>query len=220
MRRERLKWGKLELEGRQKKPIHIPENLTEKLRELLMKKDHLVITLLVGILLLVIALPVSDKNRDSPERMAERGDASLREETAGFDTAEYADYLEQKLAAALSRVKGVGRTEVMVTLASGTQRVVEKDTISENESVQETDSQGGSRSTIHSSSSQATVYAGAQDSGREGEPYVTKELTPVVEGVIVIAEGGDDAVTIQNITEAVQALFEIDTHKIKVMKSN
>ena len=65
------------MEGRQKKPIHIPENLTEKLRELLMKKDRLVITLLVGILLLVIALPVSDKDRDSPERMAERGDAEL-----------------------------------------------------------------------------------------------------------------------------------------------
>ena len=36
--------------------------------------------------------------------------------------------------------------------------------------------------------------------------------------VIVIAEGGDNPVVIENITEAVQALFGVDTHKIKVMK--
>lgn len=208
------------MEGKQRKPIEIPENLVEKLRALLMKKDRLVIALLIGILFLVIALPVSDKDRGSPESMAEMEDAVSGTETAGSGTAEYADYLERKLAAVLSHVKGVGRTEVMVTLASGAERVVEKDTSSESESVQEADSQGGSRSTIQSSSSQATVYAGAENSGGGGEPYVAKELTPVVEGVVVIAEGGDNAVTVQNITEAVQALFEIDTHKIKVMKSN
>ena len=36
--------------------------------------------------------------------------------------------------------------------------------------------------------------------------------------MIVIAPGGDDAVVVKNITEAVQALFEIDTHKIRIMK--
>jgi stage III sporulation protein AG len=41
-----------------------------------------------------------------------------------------------------------------------------------------------------------------------------------VEGVVVIAEGGGNAVVIKNITEAIQALFDVDTHKIKVMKRN
>ncbi|MGN0422485.1 MAG: stage III sporulation protein AG, partial [Lachnospiraceae bacterium] len=40
------------------------------------------------------------------------------------------------------------------------------------------------------------------------------------EGVVVLAEGGDNAVVKQNITEAVQALFGIDTHKIRVMKKS
>ncbi|MEI3220461.1 MAG: hypothetical protein V8S08_13640 [Lachnoclostridium sp.] len=47
-----------------------------------------------------------------------------------------------------------------------------------------------------------------------------KEISPEVEGVIVIAEGGDNPVVIQNISEAVQALFGVDTHKIKIMKLN
>ena len=41
---------------------------------------------------------------------------------------------------------------------------------------------------------------------------------PLKHKVIVIAPGGDDAVVVKNITEAVQALFEIDTHKIRIMK--
>ena len=39
-----------------------------------------------------------------------------------------------------------------------------------------------------------------------------------VEGVVVIADGGDNAVVAQNITEAVQALFGVEAHKIKIMK--
>ena len=54
----------------------------------------------------------------------------------------------------------------------------------------------------------------------EETPYVKQELSPRIEGVLVIADGGDNAIVIENITEAVQALFGVDTHKIKVMKHN
>lgn len=205
------------MEDRRKKQIPAPEHLKEKLLGALMKKDRLVIALLAGVLLLVIALPVSDRKEESLTERRERTEDVSASGGGGADAEDYADYLEEKLAAVLSKVEGVGRTEVMVTLASGSERILEKDTDSESESVQETDSQGGSRSTIHNVSSKQTVYSGGDGNG---EPYVTKEMTPVVEGVIVIAQGGDDAVIVQNITEAVQALFEIDTHKIKVMKSN
>ena len=49
-------------------------------------------------------------------------------------------------------------------------------------------------------------------------PYISKEMTPEIEGVLVIAEGGENAVVIQNITEAIQALFGVEAHKIKIMK--
>ena len=49
-------------------------------------------------------------------------------------------------------------------------------------------------------------------------PYVSKELTPEIGGVLVIADGGDNAVVVQNITEAIQALFGVEAHKIKIMK--
>lgn len=208
------------MEDKREKGIRIPENILEKLKTLLMKKDRLVILLLGGILLLVIAIPVSNKDEADSGGKNALADSVSKEAEGTLGTEDYASYLEEKLADKLSRVKGVGQVEVMVTLKSSSEKIIEKDVESESESIQETDSQGGSRSTINSTSSESAVYTGDNSSGSSGEPYITKELTPVVEGVVIIAEGGDDAVIVQNITEAVQALFEIDTHKIKVMKSN
>lgn len=207
------------MEGKLGGQIHVPKNLTGKIQTLLKKKDRLIILLLGGILLLIIALPVSDdrnKNNNGETSLTER----LSDSAAGkSDVEDYASYLEGKLENALSQVEGVGRVKVMVTLEASAERIVGKDVNSESESIQETDSQGGSRNTMNQSSSQTTIYEG-EGGASSGTPYVTKELTPVVGGIIVIAQGGGDAVTVQNITEAVQALFEIDTHKIKVMKSN
>lgn len=41
-----------------------------------------------------------------------------------------------------------------------------------------------------------------------------------VEGVAIIAEGAENSVVVKNITDVVQALFDVDSHKIKVMKGN
>ena len=40
-----------------------------------------------------------------------------------------------------------------------------------------------------------------------------------VEGVVVVAEGGEQGVIVQKITEVVRALFDVDSHKIKVIDS-
>ena len=49
---------------------------------------------------------------------------------------------------------------------------------------------------------------------------ITYQEDDSVEGVVVVAEGGDNAVVVRNITEVVQALFDVDAHKIKVIKGN
>ena len=52
------------------------------------------------------------------------------------------------------------------------------------------------------------------------QPYVVQEQYPQVTGVLVAAKGGDNPVVVQNIREAVEALFQVEPHKIKVMKMN
>ena len=56
------------------------------------------------------------------------------------------------------------------------------------------------------------------ENGSEKHPYVTKEVLPKVEGVLVVAEGGDDPRVISDISDTVMALFRVEAHKIKVVK--
>ena len=157
------------------------------------KKDKWLIILLVGLLLVVIAMPVSDIKSDQTQDEQQVQKA----ENASEDT--YTDALETRL------------EKVMITLASSSEKVVEKDQEMTSE-VQEGESGGK-----NTSSSETAVYANGNG---EETPYVKQELSPRIEGVLVIADGGDNAIVIENITEAVQALFGVDTHKIKVMKHN
>ena len=45
-----------------------------------------------------------------------------------------------------------------------------------------------------------------------------EERNTEVTGVLVAAQGAGSAVTVQNIQQAIMALFQIDAHKIRVMK--
>lgn len=47
-----------------------------------------------------------------------------------------------------------------------------------------------------------------------------KMIMPEIEGVVITCTGGDSAVVIEEITEAVQALFSVQSHKIKVLKKS
>ncbi len=177
--------------------------------EKLPRKSQLLILLLVGILLMVIVLPVPDGGEGSEE---ENNQTDVKITDAG----DYEVYLEEKTARTLQYVEGVGKAEVMITLKSSSQKVIEKDQQSSSQTTEEEDSEGGTRTLNDISSDKTSIYE--QNSDGSQSPYVSKELTPEIEGVVVIADGGDNAVVVQNITEAVQALFGVEAHKIKIMK--
>ena len=99
-----------------------------------------------------------------------------------------------------------------MTLESRGERIVEKDTPESRKSVEETDSS----TTDEQDWGEETVYY--EDGSGGKSPYVVKELEPNIEGVLVLAKGGDSAVVKQELLEAVQALFPIEAHKVKIMK--
>lgn len=177
--------------------------------EKLPRKSQLLILLLVGILLMVIVLPVPDGGEGSE-------DENNQTDVKITDAGDYEAYLEEKTARTLQYVEGVGKAEVMITLKSSSQKVIEKDQQSSSQTTEEEDSEGGTRTLNDISSDKTSIYE--QNSDGSQSPYVSKELTPEIEGVVVIADGGDNAVVVQNITEAVQALFGVEAHKIKIMK--
>ena len=54
--------------------------------------------------------------------------------------------------------------------------------------------------------------------GTRDSPYVTRETAPEIEGVLVVAQGAGSSSVKTEIYEAVQALFNVPAHKIKVLK--
>lgn len=178
----------------------------------ILRKNHLLILFLTGLLLFiaVVPFPESEKTDDENEDLTSEGNYSK------MDIGEYETYLENKTADILQQVDGVGEVTVMITLKSGGQKIIEKDQSGTKQTTEETDSAGGVRTVEDTTSDKVSVYE--QNSDGSSVPYVSKELSPEVEGVVVIADGGDNAVTEKSITEAVQALFGVEAHKIKIMK--
>lgn len=184
-----------------------------------MKKDNFIIVLLVGVLLIVIAFPTS--NGSNKEGKESEKSPSVSEATSNQNdtqTLSYVEEQEKRLETILSSVQGVGEVNVMITLKSSKELIVEKDTPATSATTQEEDAEGGKRNTTDKSTTEATVYQ--QDNSGGSSPYVVKELEPEIEGIIVIAKGGDDPVVAKNISDAILALFHVEAHKIKVMKMN
>lgn len=180
------------------------------------KKEQLVVLLLFGVLLVVIAIPTTPDHKTADGESAAISGTQTAAGEADTAGGSYEEQLEKRLSAILSQVAGAGRVKVMVTLESRGERIVEKDTPESSKTVEETDANGGSRVTGEQDWGEETVYY--EDGSGGKSPYVVKELEPNVEGVLVLAEGGDSALVKQELLEAVQALFPIEAHKVKIMK--
>lgn len=205
------------------------------------QRDNFIILVLTGILLFIIALPTkgTDKSTKDGDTASEatkgitgslfrtesesRTESEKQGESTNVggnlqgDNFDYAEYLEEKLKKTLSSIGGVGEVEVMITLASSEELVVEKDEPLLRSNTNETDSQGGERIITQLETNETTIY---RTEGNNSEPYVVKTILPEVEGVVVVAGGAGDGVVNKNITEVVQALFDVEAHKVKVVKKS
>ena len=199
------------------------------------RRDNLLILVLLGVLLFIVALPVKNEDpaaTDTGMEITEQYNAGIltssgqqnvaqqdtvdvgtQAVTAG-STEEYAAYLEGKLKKMLESIRGVGEVEVMITLESSEERIVEKDMTAERSQTEEQDSAGGTRTVSSSNTGYQTVY----QEGSQGSPFVVKTINPKVEGVLVVAEGAGKGNMTGEITQIAQALFGVEAHKVKVLE--
>lgn len=182
------------------------------------KKDQWLVVFLIGVLLLVIAIPTNNNKETAKNTEEKTGSSSKAASSVIKDEAANSDYeesLETRLAEILRKIEGVGAVQVMITLKDGGEAIVEKDKETSYQ-VLEQGNEGSAETTQHESS-EVTIYENQTD---DASPFISKENTPQVEGVLVVAQGGNNAQTAQNISEAIQALFDIEVHKIKIVKMN
>lgn len=155
------------------------------------------IVVLCGIVLMLISYGNSaDGDRDEKN---DTGKTVQESDTRG-EQLQYREQMKKELVELLRGVEGVGNVEVMLTLKASNEKVTLKDNTDKGDSTEE-----------------QTVLI--EDGSRNSSPYVIQEKEPELAGVVVVCDGGADAGVKREITEAVSALFQIESHKIKIMKS-
>ncbi len=112
---------------------------------------------------------------------------------------EYIEYLENKLENVITRVKGVGDTDVIITLEKGFEYVY----VTEDET--RTTSNG-----IDITTSSVVMV--------DGKPVIKEEIYPVVKGIVVIATGVNDVGVKMNIISIIQTVIDIDYAKINILE--
>lgn len=175
--------------------VSVKEWITKQLKG--KSKADGIVLILIGMLVLVVMIPTGSKTGSGEEPKQDK--TSLHESTENMQTdSAYVAELEKQVQKLLESMEGVGKTCVMLTLSDDGLTHLDKDVRIQEKTKEET----------------TVIY----DMGDTNEPYVIQKERPKIEGVVVVAQGGDIPGVITEITDAMQSLFDLEMHKVKVVK--
>lgn len=100
----------------------------------------------------------------------------------------------------LSDIEGVGRVNVMITYYGSSEKDIAYET--------KTNTQDGERT---SEDKKAVIS--------DGTPMIVREMYPKVKGVVVTAQGADNAAIKRKLTEAVVAALDVPEYRVCICKS-
>ena len=126
----------------------------------------------------------------------ERAEQPSAEETEWVDL----ETFERRLEQALTKIDGAGETTVVLTLKSGSRRILAQDV-----------EQDGTRS------SATAVTLGRGSSGEE--TVVLQTVGPQYQGALVICPGGENPQVRLRISAAISALTDLGSDRISICKS-
>jgi len=195
----------------------------DKIKSLVIKKDEgnnkkTIENLVVFLILLIVTIVAINmiwgkEEKKAEENRVETEHTVLAEDVKNSNTKEPNAYnIEQELEDVLSKIDGVGKVKVLITYSESSQIVA---MYNENKNIsvtEETDSEGGVRTIESTDANKEIILDG------ESKPITEKVVMPKIEGAIIIAEGGGDAILKSNIVQAVSAVTGLASHKIQVFK--
>lgn len=203
-----------------------------------MKKEDYIVLILIGVLLLIISLPTDREKEvkgnisisgeedgqeggkitetaDSTEEKTENEDRKLNNNIC-YDLESYVEKLEKRVEEVLSGMEGAGKVQVMITVADTGTEILEKDREINTTDLEESDNAGGKRKNTENGQREEAIYL--RDAEGNEIPYVVQRKLPEVTGVVVVAEGAGNAKVKENIIGAVGVLFNLNEHRIKVIR--
>ena len=163
--------------------------------------EKIILIAIAGIVLLAANF---SEWKNSSSKTSEKQEKSI--ETSQNDA--YVEALENKLVHILENVDGVGKAEVMITLKSSKESVLNKD-LSEEKQTEEERSGETQKVNKNQKKQEETILS---DSSGNSAPYVIKELEPEISGIVISCEGAGNKVVEASVLEAVQVLFGVSAN--------
>ncbi len=146
--------------------------------------------------------------------------AAASQVSQGLLDSRFGEY-ERKYAGALKdileKIVGVGEVEVLVTIDSTEEIVVERHHKDNQQTTQEKDQNGATRHiTDVGRDGQVVLY---ETNGRGGAtvPLVVKTIKPQIRGVVVVARGAENAAVKKMLMDAVERGLAVPAHRISVV---
>jgi stage III sporulation protein AG len=150
--------------------------------------------------------------RSSPIIEDENVFGSKEKEASEFE--EYEGRYEAKMKDILTRIVGVGELDVMITIDSTEELVIEHNTQQTQQETNEKDRDGGSRHISNiTRNGEVVLY---QVSG-EQTPIILRKIKPKIRGVLVVANGAENLTVKKLITQAVERGLGVPPHRISVI---
>ena len=173
------------------------ETWSDTIKQMVKKagKGKILLLIAVGVLLLLVS--IKDSGRQAAT--TEKSQNTVTEQSTSDDMQRYREKMETQVKEILEQVEGVGKADVMLTLQASKEKVTLKDNKQDDTKTEE-----------------ETVLLDGES--RESSPYVVQEIEPQIEGIVVGCSGDSPAMQ-REIISAISALFPVESHKIKVMKS-
>jgi stage III sporulation protein AG len=137
---------------------------------------------------------------------------TLKKELSSFR--EYEEVYQSQLKELLGKIVGVGEVEVIVTIDSTEEIIVERNTKETQQVTNEKDQQGATRNISNvTRSGEVAIY---EVSGGK-QPLIIKTIKPKVRGVVVVAKGAENLTVKKMLVEAVERGLDIAANRISIL---
>ena len=174
---------------------------------------NLIILFLCGVLLILISdisTNVTNKKIKGTKNVVE---VNTNTQTP-MVTNTYEEITKRELINTLSDIDGVGKISVMIYFEGGSQSIPAMNVNDTNRKTQEKDTTGGQRVTTENTKNASVVIV---NEGGESKPFVVRQFNPSIGGVIVVAEGADNAVIKERLFIAVRSVLNLSSNKVSIM---
>jgi stage III sporulation protein AG len=183
--------------------------------------SYVVLLLLAGIGLMVMShfskgAEVSTVHKETAAPSSQQAEPAfgIKQDTKSKVIDAYEERYEKELKAALEAIEGVEDVTVVVNLDTTEMKILEKNRVSQQQTTEETDREGGKRKIENHSTNEEVVVV------RDGDnetPIVLTTKKPEIRGVLVVAKGADNLQIKKWIVEAVTRVLNVPSYRVAVL---